>query len=131
VTALSPAPSSGRAHRSRRCRSWRSTAREPERWSFSPRPPPFSPAQRNYAGSVAISDDCRRAAITAPRGGLMLTFDLDHPHDVRIQEAADVCGAAPGENGFVFTTGGGAFRSGNGAITQTILAFDNNVVRLG
>ena len=31
---------------------------------------------RNYAGSVAVSDDGRRAAITAPRGNLMLVFDL-------------------------------------------------------
>ena len=31
---------------------------------------------RNYAGSVAVSDDGRRAAITGPRGGLMLIFDL-------------------------------------------------------
>ena len=31
---------------------------------------------RNYAGSVAVSDDGRLAAITAPRGNLMLVFDL-------------------------------------------------------
>ena len=45
-------------------------------WRSSPAEPAMQRRTRNYAGSVAVSDDGRRAAITAPRGGLMLVFDL-------------------------------------------------------
>lgn len=90
---------------------------------------------RNYAGSVAVSDDGRLAAITAPRGGLMLVFDLTTEGAVDVVESADICGVAAGPAGFACSTGEGLFLSaGQQAATDSVrlqgLAFDNHLVRI-
>lgn len=87
---------------------------------------------RNYAGSVAVSDDGRRAAITGPRGGLMLVFDLD-AGTTDVVEAPDICGVAALGSGFATSTGEGRFIPvGTGAPETRIpgLAFDNHLVRI-
>jgi hypothetical protein len=88
---------------------------------------------RNYAGSVAVSDDGRRAAITGPRGGLMLVFDL-RTGAVEVVEAADVCGVAALGAAFACSTGEGRFlvlddRAPREARVPD-LAFDNHLVRI-
>ena len=85
---------------------------------------------RNYAGSVAVSDDGARAAITAPRGNMMLVFDLGARGLVEVVEAADICGVAAGAGGFACSTGEGRFMSGGGKVRLADLAFDNHLVRI-
>jgi hypothetical protein len=89
---------------------------------------------RNYAGSVAVSDDGRRAAITAPRGNMMLIFDLATPGVVEVVDAPDICGVAAAAAGFACSTGEGMFlRRGAGAGVEVRvegLAFDNHLVRI-
>ena len=91
---------------------------------------------RNYAGSVAVSDDGRRAAITAPRGNLMLVFDLAAPGGVEVVEATDICGVAAAAAGFACSTGEGVFltagraAAAGDAVRFERLAFDNHLVRI-
>jgi hypothetical protein len=90
---------------------------------------------RNYAGSVAVSDDGTRAAITAPRGGIMLIFDLRAPGEVEVVAAPDICGVAAAAGGFACSTGEGRFVAGVGGgapreARLDRLAFDNHLVRI-
>jgi hypothetical protein len=84
---------------------------------------------RNYAGSVAVSDDGARAAITGPRGGLMLIFDIANG-GVEALEAADVCGVAAAPGGFACTTGEGRFIGAAASLEHANLAFDNHLIRI-
>lgn len=87
---------------------------------------------RNYAGSVAVSDDGMRAAITGPRGGLMLVFALD-TGAVEVVEAPDICGVAALGAGFACSTGEGRFLTLGGGVGEARiagLAFDNHLVRI-
>lgn len=90
---------------------------------------------RNYAGSVAITPDARAAAITAPRGGMMLVFDLGAGGAVAAVAAPDLCGVAACDGGFAATTGEGRFLrvDAAGAVlregpSRSGLAFDNHLV---
>jgi hypothetical protein len=91
---------------------------------------------RNYAGSVAVGDDGRRAAITAPRGNMMLVFDLAGGGAVDVVEAADICGVAALGGGFACSTGEGLFLVRRPDVTAGTpvrfdgLAFDNHLVRI-
>jgi uncharacterized protein len=91
---------------------------------------------RNYAGSVAVSDDGRLAAITAPRGNLMLVFDLAASGGVEVVEATDICGVAAAAAGFACSTGEGVFltagraAAAGDAVRFERLAFDNHLVRI-
>ena len=78
----------------RRRRCWRCTGRARAALELLAAAPEVQRRTRNYAGSVAVTDDGRRAAITAPRGGLMLVFDLARRGGVEVVEAADICGVA-------------------------------------
>lgn len=98
---------------------------------FRAAPAAMQRRMRNYAGSVAVSDDSRRAAITGPKGGLMLVFDLDGDR-VEALEATDVCGVARAPGGFACTTGEGRFLAAAGGPERRFdgLAFDNHLVRI-
>jgi hypothetical protein len=91
---------------------------------------------RGYAGSVAVSDDGRLAAFTAPRGNMMLVFDLETRQAVKVVEATDICGVAAGVSGFVCSTGEGLFltrgtaAAGSDVVRLPDLAFDNHLIRI-
>lgn len=90
---------------------------------------------RGYGGSVAITDDGRLAAYTAPRGNMMLIFDLAGDAPVEVVEAADICGLAAAGAGFACSTGEGLFlkRAGGAAVPDLRferVAFDNHLVRI-
>jgi hypothetical protein len=85
---------------------------------------------RTYAGSVAVSDDGRRAAFTAPRGNLMLIFDLAAGELAEVVEATDICGVAAARSGFACSTGEGLFLTGGEPVRLPDLAFDNHLVRI-
>lgn len=98
--------------------------------SFRAAPAEMQRRTRNYGGSVAVSDDGRRAALTAPRGGLMLAFDLDGD-GVTAMEETDVCGVAATAQGFALTTGMGRFLAPEGPpLAHADLAFDNHLMRI-
>jgi hypothetical protein len=89
---------------------------------------------RNYAGSVAITDDSRRAAYTAPRGNMMLIFDLAGDTPPQVVEATDICGLAAAGTGFACSTGEGLFLKRGGTTAPDLrferVAFDNHLVRI-
>lgn len=89
---------------------------------------------RNYGGSVAFSGDGRRAAVTAPRGNLMLVFDADTGAFAGPVEAEDLCGVAPRADGFTCSTGAGRVIATDGHLARELaampLAFDNHLVRI-
>lgn len=91
---------------------------------------------RNYAGSIAVSDDGRLAALTAPKGGLMLVFDLATGETEEVVAAADICGVAPAGFGFACSTGEGHFLTRGPAgfegpeVRLPDLAFDNHLIRI-
>jgi len=97
-------------------------------------PPEVQRLARNYAGSVAVSDDGRLAAFTAPRGGVMLVFDIAGSGEVEVVPSADICGVAAGATGFACSTGEGLFLRHAGEDAGTVkldgLAFDNHLVRI-
>lgn len=92
---------------------------------------PLQLRTRNYAGSVAIAPDASSAAITAPRGGLMLVFDLATGAATSVV-SPDLCGVATAGARFVCTTGEGLFLdpTEGGRRVFAGLAFDNHIVRL-
>jgi hypothetical protein len=80
---------------------------------------------------VAVSDDGRLAAFTAPRGSIMLVFDVASGGEVEVLSSADICGVAAGPDGFACSTGAGLFlRHGGEPVRMEGLAFDNHLVRI-
>lgn len=95
---------------------------------FRAAPPELQRRTRNYAGSVAISRDGGSVALTAPRGGLMLVFDVAGGAVQEIR-SPDLCGVACSGDGFAFTTGAGTFGRDNAfAVVHAGVAFDNHLV---
>ncbi|MEM6609840.1 MAG: DUF1513 domain-containing protein [Pseudomonadota bacterium] len=88
-----------------------------------------------YAGSVALSGDQSQAAITSPRGGIMAAFDVQTGEQAEIVQAPDICGLAPGRDGFVYTSGQGlvGWTSAFEAMRPVLHAshsFDNHLIAL-
>lgn len=87
----------------------------------------------DYGGSAAFSGDGRKVAVTAPRGNMMLVFDVAGGGFAGRLAEADICGVAPAPGGFLCTTGTGAVLAvDGGARAERLgawpLAFDNHVV---
>lgn len=102
-----------------------------EALEFRAAPDPLQAELRNYAGSVAISRDGTRIALTSPRGGVMMIFERDGA-GVETVAAPDVCGVAWSGDGFACTTGLGDFRRPGqaGTLRHLDLAFDNHLIRI-
>ena len=87
-----------------------------------------------YAGSVAISDDSRKIAITSPRGGILQVFDTKTGRAPQSFESADLCGVTFKDNDFRYTTGTGDFgavkKIGLKPLARHSLAWDNHLVRV-
>jgi uncharacterized protein len=90
-------------------------------------------AMNNYAGSIALSGDGARLAITSPKGGRVQVFDGKGTF-VAEHLRAEVCGVARMGAGLVTTDGsGGVFRLTDDGLTKLSLAtraWDNHVVPL-
>ena len=69
---------------------------------------------QGYAGSVAVSGDRTKIAITSPRGGVLQIFDVAGGSYLGQLHRTDVCGICPSRTGFVFTTGTGLVVELNG-----------------
>ncbi|MEM7506752.1 MAG: DUF1513 domain-containing protein [Pseudomonadota bacterium] len=89
-------------------------------------------AMQGYAGSVAFDRHGVRAAITSPRGGRVMAWNIDGGTP-DIWARPDVCGLAPGPRGWIATDGfGGVFSLGPdltpARLRRHSLAFDNHLV---
>lgn len=88
---------------------------------------------QGYLGSVAFSGSGEEIAVTGPRGGMALVTDAGGTVTRRLDQR-DICGAAPGADGFVFTTGEGRVLADGGAahdLAAHDCAWDNHLVPIG
>lgn len=88
---------------------------------------------QGYLGSVAFSGTGSEIAVTGPRGGVAVIADAEGRVRRRLQRR-DICGVAPGPEGFVFTTGEGkvlAEDAGPRALGVHDCAWDNHLVPVG
>ncbi|MEM9763108.1 MAG: DUF1513 domain-containing protein [Pseudomonadota bacterium] len=95
---------------------------------------PMLTAMRGYAGSVAFSGSGRQAAITSPRGGRVMAWQVAGSAPT-VWHRQDVCGIAGRAQGWLATDGLG----GMAVLDETLLptaakrqagAFDNHLVSL-
>jgi len=96
---------------------------------------------RQYCGSVCISADGRRFAISSPRGNLVTYWDVASTQFVGHTDLPDGSGIAPGTGGhaFMMTSGEGGIFAGDPAraealplnlVRQTDCRWDNHLLRL-
>ena len=97
-------------------------------------PGPLQPEMRGYAGSVALSQDGRRVAISSPPGGQVHIWDVESGAWVDRLMLTDTCGLSSGPEGFVATTGLGVVVGIRGSTSgwqrQHDGAWDNHLVRI-
>ncbi|MEM9735305.1 MAG: DUF1513 domain-containing protein, partial [Pseudomonadota bacterium] len=91
-------------------------------------------AMQGYAGSVAFDRTGARAAITSPRGGRVMAWEVAGGGPT-IWSRADVCGLAPGPRGWLATDGLGGVVAlspelAPSALRRLPLAFDNHLISL-
>ena len=85
---------------------------------------------QGYLGSVAFSGSGDEIAVTGPRGGMAFVTDAGGRVSRRLDQR-DICGVAPGQDGFVFTTGEGRVLADGGAAHDMAThdcAWDNHLV---
>ncbi|WP_422031262.1 DUF1513 domain-containing protein [Roseovarius sp.] len=88
---------------------------------------------QGYLGSVAFSGSGEEIAVTGPRGGMAVVTDAEGRVARRLDQR-DICGAAPGAGGFVFTTGEGWVLADSGGpreLARHDCAWDNHLVPVG
>jgi uncharacterized protein len=84
-----------------------------------------------YIGSIALSRDSRRIAVTSPRAGRVQVFDAVSETEIASQTLADVCGIAPGGPDFIVTCGTGALHDlADSTNDRHPLMWDNHLVKL-
>lgn len=90
-------------------------------------------AMQAYAGSVALSGDGQFFGITSPRGGRLHIFDRQGQF-VTAHHRPDICGLAPGPEGFLATDGLGGVWHATATEFQPFAhaarAWDNHIVTL-
>lgn len=85
-----------------------------------------------YLGSVAISKDGSKVAVTSPRAGRTQVFETGKFETLLENEIEDVCGVAESSAGFVVTSGTGSLHSvldGDLPMTHN-LHWDNHLISL-
>ncbi len=84
---------------------------------------------RHYVGSVAVDVRRGRVATTCPRGGVWQVWDAAARRLLSEHNAADVCGVAAGEKGFVAVDGlGGVRQGGDPLVKHSGVAWDNHLL---
>ncbi|MDA7947503.1 MAG: DUF1513 domain-containing protein [Hyphomicrobiaceae bacterium] len=81
---------------------------------------------KGYVGSVAADASGEIVAVTSPRGGVALYFDVSGRRFLRLTAFSDASGVAgrAGQRGFVLTSGSGRIAGTNGDGDQCLGAFD-------
>lgn len=98
-------------------------------------PAPTLAAMHHYCGSVALAGSGRLAAITSPRGNLLVVYDRAREKIAGSYAIPDVCGvAAAGRDGFRISNGLGRVFGFDGEITAAAAApadllWDNHMLR--
>lgn len=91
-------------------------------------------SMQGYAGSVALSGGGNQAAITSPRGSVVLVFDLHSGRCDAVHRLADVCGVYADGARFLVTSGTGIVgHIGSGrfsTVRSHPLRWDNHLVAL-
>ncbi|WP_421724159.1 DUF1513 domain-containing protein [Bauldia sp.] len=89
-------------------------------------------AMRHYIGSVAVSGDRQRVAVTSPVGGRVLVFDATSRNLIDQWATSDVSGVAPSGTGFITSDGSGKLWHGRRLIGETAdTAWDNHITAVG
>ena len=84
---------------------------------------------RGYVGSIAMSGDGNRIAVTSPRAGLVQVFDAVSRTQRDSIPFTDVSGVAPGTDGFVITSGTGKLQGlGMPSGPAKSLMWDNHLI---
>ncbi|WP_244522935.1 DUF1513 domain-containing protein [Devosia sp. YR412] len=97
-------------------------------------PPETLGSLRNYVGSVAVSANSHRLAISSPEGDLLVTVDTEGKRPVLVDTLRNGCGLAADGDGFVATSGEGAMIGIAGAEREPKrfdFLFDNHMLRVG
>ncbi|MEX0283179.1 MAG: DUF1513 domain-containing protein [Paracoccaceae bacterium] len=81
-----------------------------------------------YAGSIAISADGTRVAITSPKGGQMHEYDAGQGTLLQRTHVPDVCGVAALGDRFIWTTGGGQVLGTN--LRTYPIQWDNHLIAI-
>ena len=88
---------------------------------------------RNYVGSVAVSRDGARVAVSSPEGNLLVAIDAEGAKPVLVETLRNGCGLAADDTGFVATSGLGEMIGIDGADRapqKFQFQFDNHVLRV-
>ena len=96
-------------------------------------PPETLADLRNYVGSVAVSTDGNRVAVSSPDGNLLVAIDVEGRLPVLVETLRSGCGLAADDNGFVATSGEGEMVGIAGASRepqQFPFLFDNHMLRI-
>lgn len=87
---------------------------------------------RNYVGSVAVSADGGRVAISSPEGNLLVALDTEAHRPVLVEQLRRGCGLAADSVGFLATSGDGDMigLAGSARARQVFdFQFDNHMLR--
>jgi len=88
---------------------------------------------RNYVGSVAVSRDGARVAVSSPEGNLLVAIHAEGTRPVLVETLRNGCGLAADDTGFVATSGLGEMIGIDGAdrSPKTFeFQFDNHMLRV-
>ena len=98
----------------------------------NPTPRLFSDASgrtmQGYLGSIAVNNSGNHIAVTSPRSGTFQIHSIGGPSET--SNLTDVCGVAAFGEGFVVTSGTGAFRTPTSGDTTHNLAWDNHLIAI-
>ena len=91
--------------------------------------PEHNAALRGYVGSIELSENGERIAVSSPQGNRLVITDLAG-NIVQQAEMKNVCGIAPvSHNKFQFSTGTGVFGDGTRAVLKIDdVLFDNHMI---
>ncbi|WP_245514809.1 DUF1513 domain-containing protein [Jiella endophytica] len=86
----------------------------------------------NYIGSVAVSRDGERIAVSSPVGGTVMILDAATGRKLQRLRLTDGCGLAPDDDGFLATSGRGAMLrlEEDDRPTTSDLEWDNHILAL-
>jgi hypothetical protein len=82
-------------------------------------------ALRQYVGSIKSSSDGEQIALTSPRGGLAIILGAQSQALLDVRSVGDVCGVAPDNTSFTFSTGQGDILASRHALAD--VSWDNHL----
>lgn len=99
-------------------------------FAFAPLPEAMNARLAGYIGSLVSSPDGQQIMATSPVGNVAVFLDLPSGKSSLV-EAQNVCGNSWNGDGFTYSTGDGAFHSGDIHKANAGILFDHHLVALG